>query len=148
MPETPRFMVRPADWHSDEAAIAQVRRVVFIEEQAVPEALEWEALDGECAWFVAATPAGEVIGIVRLTGAARIGRMAVLAPWRRCGVGTALLDSVLTEARRQGRANLSLSAQLHAVPFYARHGFQPEGDIYLDAGIPHRAMTLTFEDFQ
>lgn len=139
-------MVRPAHWHTDEAAIARVRRRVFIEEQAVPEGLEWEALDPECTWFVAATSDGEIVGIVRLTPDARIGRMAVLASWRRQGVGAALLASALEAARRQGFSGVRLSAQTHALPFYARYGFQPEGEIYQDAGIPHLAMTFTFKD--
>ncbi len=146
MPETPRFKVRRADWSADKAAIARVRRSVFIEEQAVPESLEWEALDSECVWFVAESVPGEVVGIVRLTPDAQVGRMAVLASWRRCGVGTALLAAVLAEARRQGFRKVRLSAQTHAVPFYAHHGFKPVGDIFMDAGIPHRAMTITFED--
>jgi predicted GNAT family N-acyltransferase len=139
-------MVRPADWGGDEVAIARVRREVFVEEQLVPEALEWEALDPQCAWFIAQAEGGEVVGIVRLTPDARIGRMAVLASWRRKGVGTALLAAALDAARRRGFSSVRLSAQTHALAFYARHGFQPRGEVYQDAGIPHIAMTLTFED--
>jgi len=146
MPETPRYLVRPADWRVDEAAIAGVRREVFVEEQSVPEALEWEALDPGCAWFIAQAEGGEIVGIVRLTPDARIGRMAVLASWRRKGVGTALLTAALDAARRQGLSSVRLSAQTHALAFYARHGFQPEGEVYQDAGIPHIAMTLNFKD--
>jgi predicted GNAT family N-acyltransferase len=146
MSETPRFKVRRADWGADEAAIAHVRQKIFIEEQGVPVALEWEALDAQCLWYVAVSQAGEVIGIVRLTPDARIGRMAVLAMWRRMGVGAALLAAALAEAHRQGPREVRLSAQTHAISFYARFGFKPEGDIFLDAGIPHRAMTFIFED--
>lgn len=148
MPETFTFTVSAACWPADEAAIARVRRAVFIEEQAVPEALEWEALDRDCAWFVAHQAGGEVIGIVRLTPDGRIGRMAVLQHWRRAGVGAALLGEVLRAARRRGERRVRLSAQTHAVPFYARFGFHTRGEVYLDAGIPHVAMTFTFEESQ
>ncbi len=147
MPETPHYMVRPAHWRTDEVGIARVRRLVFIEEQAVPEGREWEALDPDCAWFVACGPDGEIVGIVRLTPDARIGRMAVLASWRRQGMGAALLASALDTARRQGYSGVRLSAQTHALPFYARYGFQPEGEVFQDAGIPHLAMTFTFKDY-
>ena len=147
MPETPHYVVRPADWRVDEDAIARVRREVFVEEQSVPEALEWETWDPECTWFIAQTESGEVVGIVRLTPDARIGRMAVRASWRRKGVGAALLAAALDAARRRGLFSVRLSAQTHALPFYARHGFQPEGEVYQDAGIPHIAMTLTLKDF-
>lgn len=139
---TPAFLVRPARWQGDEAAIARVRRMVFIEEQGVPEALEWESRDGDCAWFVAEAGEGTIIGIGRLTPEGRVGRMAVLPEWRGRGVGSALLVAALTEARGRGQRRVELSAQSRAVPFYLRHGFCALGDEYLDAGIPHRTMTL------
>jgi predicted GNAT family N-acyltransferase len=140
------FIVRAADWNLDAAAIAAVRRSVFIDEQGVPEDLEWESIDPQCHWFVAITPEQHVIGIVRLTDAGRIGRMAILMDWRRSGVGRALLMAVLQAVRRLGFEQVHLSAQTHALPFYAAHGFIAEGPEYLDAGIPHRSMTLTLKD--
>ena len=38
--------------------------------------------------------------------------------------------------------NLVLSAQTHAIDFYARFGFVAEGEDYDDAGIPHRTMRM------
>ena len=139
---TPAFLVRPARWQADEAAIARVRRAVFIEEQGVPEALEWESWDGDCAWFVAEDAGNTIVGIGRLSPEGRVGRMAVLPEWRGRGVGSALLVAALTEARGRGQRRVELSAQSRAVPFYERHGFSAIGDEYLDAGIPHRTMTL------
>jgi predicted GNAT family N-acyltransferase len=140
------FIVRAADWKHDEAAIAEVRRQVFIAEQGVPEALEWEEQDAQCHWFIAVASARKVIGIVRLTDAARIGRMAVMPGWRRRGVGRALLDAVLHAALALGFGQAQLSAQTHAIGFYARRGFIAQGPEYLDAGIPHRTMTLSLKD--
>ena len=146
MTDSPRFTVRPADWAADEAAIAQVRRAVFIEEQCVSEALEWEEMAPNGTWFVAVDAKAGVIGIVHLAADGHIYRMAVLAPWRRHGVGAALLAMALAEARRQGHTQVQLSAQTHATAFYACYGFQAEGGVYQDAGIPHISMTLTFKD--
>ena len=142
------FIVRAADWNLDESAIAQVRCAVFIDEQGVPEALEWEAIDAQCAWFVALSMSQSVVGIVRLTAAGRIGRMAVLPAWRRRGVGRRLLAAAVQRAREFGLSAVHLSAQTHAIGFYARHGFLVEGPEYLDAGIPHRSMSLQLEDFK
>lgn len=136
------FQVTEADWPGDEPAIARVRRQVFIEEQAVPEAMEWEARDADCAWFVARAAEGEVVGIARLTSDARIGRMAVLPAWRRRGVGSALLAATLVKARQGGLRQVGLHAQVHAMPFYARAGFQAHGPEFDEAGIPHREMVL------
>lgn len=136
------FSVRAARWDADQADIARLRRRVFIEEQGVPEALEWEAVDADCAWFVATADDGRMVGVVRLRDDACLGRMAVLPDWRRRGVGAALLAATLDAARRRGWKALRLSAQIHALPFYARFGFRTEGDEYLDAGIAHRAMRI------
>lgn len=140
-----QFHVRSARWPQDEPAIGAVRRQVFIDEQGVPEAMEWEVEDGRCRWFVAES-GDEVIGIARLTPEGRIGRMAVRRPYRGRGVGSALLRAALTAARAAGWETIRLSAQTRAMPFYARHGFRAEGPEYLDAGIPHRSMSLSFEE--
>jgi predicted GNAT family N-acyltransferase len=142
---THAFIVRAADWKLDESAIGQVRRAVFIDEQGVPEALEWEDKDAQYRWFVAQAST-QMIGIVRMTDVGRIGRMAVLPEWRRQGVGGALLAAALRAAAASGLKQVHLSAQTHAVAFYARYGFIAEGPEYLDAGIPHRSMNLNLKE--
>lgn len=142
---THAFIVRTADWKLDETAIAEVRRTVFIEEQGVPEALEWEAEDAQYRWFVAQA-SNRVIGIVRLTDAGRIGRMAVMPEWRRRGVGKALLATALRAAAESGLMQVHLSAQTHAMAFYARYGFIAKGPEFLDADIPHRHMNLNLKE--
>lgn len=142
MPEaSPSFQIRPAEWELDEAAIARLRREVFIDEQGVPEELEWETIDADCHWFMAER-GRELIGVVRLLPNGHIGRMAVSAAWRRQGVGSALLEAALTAARQAGFQRVVLSAQIQAIPFYAQAGFVLEGEEFLDAGIVHRSMYL------
>ena len=142
MAEADSFTVSEADWPRDEAGIARVRRRVFIEEQAVPEAMEWEARDAQCDWFIAQDAAGAIVGIARLTPDERIGRMAALPAWRRRGVGAALLRAALAKARQRGLRRVGLHAQVQAMPFYARFGFQARGPVFDEAGIPHREMIL------
>lgn len=137
--------IRAARWRQDEAGIAAVRRAVFIEEQAVPEALEWEAVDCQCDWFVASA-AGKVVAVARLTPAGRIGRMAVLPAWRRRGLASRLLAEAIAAARRHAMARLELHAQCHAVGLYARFGFRAEPDEFLEAGLPHRRMFLDLKE--
>jgi len=101
--------------------------------------MEWESSDPECDWFVA-VQGGEMVGIVRLTPDARIGRMAVLADWRNRGIGAGLLDAVLERANSRGLASVELHAQAHAIGFYERFGFHCVGPEFDEAGIPHRHM--------
>lgn len=136
------YIVRLADWRVDCAALQAVRRAVFIEEQQVPEALEWDELDGDCRHVLAVSGAGVPIGTGRLLPDARIGRMAVLWDWRRRGVGSAILGMLLELARAHGHKEIVLHAQTHALGFYARHGFEIRGSEFMEAGIPHHSMAL------
>lgn len=136
------FRVAEVTWQQARTALAKIRRRVFIEEQAVPEALEWDGLDTDAMHFLAMDAHHNPIGCARLLEDGKIGRMAVLQNWRHRGVGRALLEAAIAEGHRQGCVQLTLSAQTHAIGFYQKSGFAVCGDIYDDAGIPHRDMLL------
>jgi hypothetical protein len=68
--------------------------------------------------------------------------MAVRQPWRGSGVGLALLRELVGRARSLGWAEVSLDAQVGAIGFYEREGFAADGEVFDDAGIPHRRMRL------
>lgn len=135
--------VRGAGWQRDERALSEVRRRVFIDEQAVPEDLEWDGED-ETAQHWLAFHGDKPIGTARMRAGGHIGRMAVLADYRQRGVGSRLLRAAIDAARAQGLPDVHLHAQVQAMDFYARHGFVAEGAPFMDAGIPHRAMRLRF----
>ncbi len=136
----PGFGLRRADWVRDGKALRAVREQVFVREQGVPLALEWDGDDAPALHLLAETPDGSAIGTARLLPDGQVGRMAVLAEWRGRGVGTALLKALLHIAADKHYPPLFLNAQTRAVGFYARHGFEAEGDEFEDAGIPHRRM--------
>ena len=81
--------------------------------------------------------AGTARAIVKETRLVKIGRVAVLAPYRKFGIGAALMRAV--EAAFPG-ADFMLDAQLQAMKFYERLGYVAEGPVFDDAGIPHRLM--------
>lgn len=141
-PHSPTFTIRPATWPVDGTAIGRVRRVVFIEEQSVPEELEWDGLDEEAIHLLAEDPEGRAIATARMLADGHIGRVAVLKPWRGLGVGKALIYYLLEQARDRGFPQVFLDAQIEAIDFYRRLGFEAEGKEFMDAGIPHRHMFL------
>jgi predicted GNAT family N-acyltransferase len=134
------FSVSEADWDAERASLRAVRYAVFVQEQHVPEDLEWDEFDARSRHVLARAADGSAIGTARLLPDASIGRMAVLKPWRGRGVGSAILKRVLALAAEQGYSDVHLHAQTHAVPFYARHGFVVSGEEFMEAGIPHRCM--------
>ncbi|MBI4207818.1 MAG: GNAT family N-acetyltransferase [Betaproteobacteria bacterium] len=137
--------VRLVDWHAHRAELHAIRRAVFIEEQRVPEELEWDEVDARCGHVLAFSPEDAPIGTGRLLPDGSIGRMAVLKAWRGRGVGSAILGMLLSLARKEGFDAVRLHAQTHAVGFYAKHGFAVTGDEFMEAGIPHRTMMLRLE---
>ncbi|MDO9219470.1 MAG: GNAT family N-acetyltransferase [Thiobacillus sp.] len=136
------FQIHETDWARDATRLSTIRRVVFIEEQGVPAALEWDEHDADALQLLAIQADGTPIGCARLLPDGHIGRMAVLPAWRGCGVGRALLAAAIRAAQARGHATLKLSAQTHAAGFYADAGFVAEGEAYEEAGIPHVAMQL------
>ncbi len=140
---TPGFRLSSTNWHEGRDALSTVRRTVFIEEQRVPETLEWDAWDEPSLHVLALDATGAPIGCARLLPTGKIGRMAVLAQWRGKGVGRSMLQMLLQAARQQGLSRIELSAQVGAIPFYQKSGFRECSGTYMDAGIPHRDMVLT-----
>jgi predicted GNAT family N-acyltransferase len=136
------FSVRRADWSRDADALRSVRTRVFVDEQAVPEALEWDGADERAVHLLAVDAESRPIGTTRLLASGQIGRMAVLPAWRRRGVGSALLRETLLAARKTGLPPPFLNAQTSALSFYARMGFVPVGAQFAEAGIPHRRMVF------
>ena len=136
----PPFTVEEVRWADAAQALGAIRRTVFVVEQNVPEKLEWDGIDPDCAHVLARAADGTPIGTGRLLPDGHIGRMAVVEPWRRRGVGSALLVRLVEMARRRGFESVALNAQTYAIPFYRRHGFVAEGEEFIEAGIPHFAM--------
>ncbi len=126
-------------------AVFAVRHAVFVDEQAVPPALERDEFDA-LAIHLVALRGDAVIGTLRIVASgdtAKIGRMAVLAADRKSGVGTRLMDRAVEVARTMGVKDLVLHAQLTAKAFYARLGYREEGEVFEEAGIAHVTMRRT-----
>lgn len=135
------YRVRQAHWAgADEAALRHIRETVFMQEQQVPEALEWDGEDAAATHLLAESADGNPIGCTRILADGHIGRMAVLKPWRGQGVGSALLQRAVEVVSGLGCREAFLDAQSYAIPFYERHGFHAEGPEFDDAGLPHRHM--------
>lgn len=136
--------ISSGDWETLGPAASEIRRKVFIDEQNVPQEEEWDGLDTECLHFLAMLD-GQPVGTARLLPGAHIGRVAVLANARGTGIGVLLMQAAIEAARQAGHPQVVLSAQVHALAFYERLGFIAHGDEFLDAGIPHREMTLSLD---
>lgn len=136
------FTVHLVTWHDGEPLLRAIREAVFMREQGVTAELEWDGLDETCHHALALSSNGDAIGCGRITPDGHIGRMAVLPEWRGKKVGSAVLEALLDYARSQHHTQVEISGQVQALPFYQHFGFDAQGEVFMDAGIPHRKMTL------
>lgn len=142
------FTVSLVSWHDGEPLLRAIREAVFMREQSVSAELEWDGLDDACRHALALSAKGAAVGCGRILPPrgekpARVGRLAVLPEWRGKKVGTALLEALLDYARSMHYPEVTVNAQVQALPFYGRFGFETEGKEFLDAGIPHIRMRLS-----
>jgi predicted GNAT family N-acyltransferase len=126
-------------WDQARAHAYPIRFTVFVEEQGVPRDIELDEHDAVSIHVIVFEDA-KAVATGRLLPDGHIGRMAVLKDWRGRGIGALMLKRLMNRAKERGDVEVVLSAQIHAVPFYRAHGFVPEGDEYLEAGIRHQAM--------
>jgi predicted GNAT family N-acyltransferase len=134
--------IRLADWHSERETLLAIRHRVFVHEQGVPAELEEDTADPTSLHLLAISGAHGPVGTGRLLPDGHIGRIAVDRTFRGRGIGTALLKQLIAHAQMAGHEAAVLHAQCSVEGFYARFGFRAEGDVFEEAGIPHRRMRL------
>ena len=139
------LFVRLADWTSDYDTIRSIRHRVFVEEQSVPADIEWDEHESSAQHFLVFRN-DKAVGTGRITGDGKIGRMAILPGARGVGAGLQLLKFICKFARAEGQKCVYLNAQSHAIPFYAKAGFTPVGDEFIEANIPHVRMERALGD--
>lgn len=134
------YRIATTTYAQHQAGIQLVRRKVFIEEQGIDPALEWDTHDANALFAIALDEQNQIIGTARLLRNGKIGRMAVLPKYRHQGIGTALLLHLLMLAKQQGHTLVTLAAQQSVTGFYAAQGFVPVGPPHVEADIPHQNM--------
>ncbi|WP_071459178.1 GNAT family N-acetyltransferase [Bacillus massilinigeriensis] len=119
-----------------------IRKKVFIEEQNVPEEEELDEFESSSAHFVFyldREPAGAG-RFLTIDGIGKIERICVLPSARNTGAGSAIMEKIENYAKSQKINLLKLNAQIQAIPFYERLGYEIISEEFMDAGIPHRTM--------
>lgn len=146
----PVTQVQTGDWAALGDAARALRTAVFIEEQGIARADEWDEADATAVHAVVTNLLGMPVATGRLLqqapGEGRIGRMAVDRALRGSGVGRQLIQALQQAAFERGDRRIVLSAQRSAEGFYQRLGYVPEGAPYDEVGIAHIGMARSFEN--
>ncbi|MEA2323377.1 MAG: hypothetical protein QOD81_3227 [Solirubrobacteraceae bacterium] len=134
--------VRPARGEAELRAAMAIRHEVFVVEQHVPPAEEYDGRD-EAALHLVAVEDGTVVATCRLLAdrdTVKLGRMAVAASARRRGIALRLLAEAEARALALGGRRMALAAQTGALALYERAGYRSYGERFQDAGIEHVMM--------
>lgn len=125
--------------------LIKAREAVFVVEQKCA----YQEADGADphSWHLSVLLGGELAAYARVVDPGinyvepSIGRVMTLERFRHLKLGRALMAEAIafTEARFPGRG-IRIGAQAHLQGFYGSLGFEPQGDVYDDAGIPHVEM--------
>jgi len=112
--------IRVADWHMDRPALRHIRETVFVAEQGVPLAEEWDEHEATATHFFGEHQ-GRAVALRSAAGQRQDRPHGRVAPYRNRGLGGRLLDFIVDHALADGQLELYLHAQAHAVMFYRRH---------------------------
>jgi predicted GNAT family N-acyltransferase len=129
-------------------AAFQIRELVFVVEQEVEVAEEYDEFETTSVHFLAVLE-GAPVGTARwrfTSNGVKMERFAVLKEARGKGVGQALVAAVLKdiEMHPDGKGKKRyLHAQIHAMPLYAKFGFQQVGEQFEECAILHYKMELS-----
>jgi len=124
----------------------RIRHQVFVEEQNVPYAEEFDSFDKRAHHFLAIDqnhcPCGTARWRVTPNGI-KLERFAVINSARGKGVGYQLLKTVIADIKKSPLTHnelIYLHAQLSALSLYEKFGFQKTGSLFKECGIDHFKM--------
>jgi predicted GNAT family N-acyltransferase len=142
-----KIIINKCSSEEEFASAKSVRKQVFVAEQGINEAIEGSD-DNKCDHFVAYLN-NEPVGAARINypknGVAKIERMAVLSKVRSAGIGGKILESMIEYLESKSEiSDIILDAQSHAKGFYEKFGFNQDGEIFEEVGIPHIKMKKRF----
>lgn len=125
----------------DISVCRKIREEVFIKEQKGSPEEEFDGLDCTATHLAVIDDSGKAVACCRLIRLGdelyKIGRIAVLKPYRKMHIGKTMVEAMLKKAKELGAKQVKVGAQLHAVGFYEKLGFATIGSEYIEANIPH-----------
>lgn len=130
----------------DFAICMAIRMEVFVREQQVPLEEEMDDFNATATHYLA-TLDGAPVATARTRvlekGVAKIERVAVLKEHRGQGIGLKLMLHLVARLRNHPQVDqITINAQVVAVPFYEKMDFVVQGDMFMEANIPHYKMVL------
>nr|WP_195576225.1 GNAT family N-acetyltransferase [Paenibacillus sp. 1001270B_150601_E10] len=128
-----------------QAAFA-IRKEVFVEEQGVPLADEFDQYDqandngaDHILVYIDEAPVGT--GRLRVVeGMAKLERICILKSQRKHGIGRVIISALEQLSMDKGLSKAKLHGQKQAEGFYQKLGYYTASDVFMEDGIEHVLM--------
>lgn len=127
--------------------VFEIRKEVFVKEQNVSPEEEYDQFEDSSRHFLALYGEDQIpCGTARwrfTDKGIKLERFAILLSFRGLGLGAALVQACLNDIAQFPESvgkKIYMHAQVHAVGFYEKLGFQIEGEEFEEAGIRHFTM--------
>ena len=121
----------------------QIRQEVFVDEQNVDPELEYDEFeDVSHHYLVFENDIPVATARWRETEKGiKLERFALLKKYRKCGIGTKLLKTLMKDILPLNKT-IYLHSQVSSVNLYLREGFKISGEKFMEAGIEHYFMSI------
>lgn len=141
------FTIQNVDWEKDKHRLKALREHVFVLEWRVPEASEFDEHDSSACHVLIVNDENEPIATGRLTKRGELGRIAVKRCHRTLPVYRALFDALINTAKRNNVPIIKVVCNLESVSYHQSIGFIPDGQVFMDAGVPRQRLKCPAERF-
>lgn len=126
-----------------------IRKAVFVEEQHVPLADEYDEFDNLQAMcrHILVYHNDKPVGTGRIRwvdGVGKLERICILPNYRSLGLGKSIIQGLETLAQKEETEQVKLHGQTQAEGFYHKLGYETTSDVFMEDGIPHVVMMKTF----
>ncbi len=119
-----------------------IRTKVFVDEEAVSQEDEYDGFDHLSRHFLAwyeGTPVGAArLRKLLVSGKIRLERFAVLKEYRKKGIGSAILETLLESV--PASTEIYVHVQLYNIDFFRKRSFEVDSEEFEEAGIQHVRM--------
>jgi predicted GNAT family N-acyltransferase len=122
--------------------VLDIRNIVFVKEQNVPQTIEFDGLDKESVHFLVKLDS-KMIGCARIRsidGKMKLERIAILKEYRNKGFGKRLMQYLISYCDARNATEIVIHAQYYLKKFYEGLEFNPRGEPFFEAGIKHIEM--------
>ena len=130
------FKFKQTTWQKSSNEILEIRHRVFMIEQHIRDNVLCDLEDNDCFHVIVKNTDGDIVAAGRITEQGRIGRIAVLLPYRGSGIGTKLFKKLIQIGKSHNINDISLNAELGDHRFYNLQKFTSAGPVFMKQGVP------------